>query len=93
MGKVKLTDGPGTILSPLAVVQWLLVGILHQEIIAHISELRTRSLLFDLGFDDKHLFYKKGQMFHKIVNNVACSCVFNAHLYKIIYNIHICDII
>ena len=24
----------------------------HQEIIAHISELRTHSLLFDLGFDD-----------------------------------------
>ena len=42
------------VLPPFMVLQWLLVGILHQEIIAHISELRTHNLLFGLDLDENH---------------------------------------
>ena len=40
----------GMVLPPSTVRQWLLVGILRGEIIAHISELRTLNLPFGLGF-------------------------------------------
>ena len=57
----------GMVLPPSTVRQWLLVGILRGEIIAHISELCTLNLPFGLGFDENllshELHYPGVQMF------------------------------
>ena len=45
------TGCPGMVPPPPTVLQWLLVWILHREIIAYISELRTQNRLVGLEFD------------------------------------------
>ena len=45
------TGCPGMVPPPPTVLQWLLVWILHREIIAYISELRAQKRLVGLEFD------------------------------------------